>query len=418
MAIGSIHGRHRRRAVGISGVGLGDVMQADGSGTSRTSAVVKAERIGLHWLKFASTMRRNLRMCGRGCAGRDRRHTSRRCGRSWHRRGDGRASQSIHPYHGKGKCMDHSSYSRGMTRRAFGVSLGPGMYVLGMAVANGAPLKKVPTATGIDALFAPFVVAAERKIFEKYGLETSFKPFDDGNVALDALLTGSSDIGATTELGGLSRWDKGGKLYVTSYSSTSRQQIGAAARGEIKKPQDLIGRTVGYPRATGGHLYFMNYIRKYNLPLDKIKVKTLQAPEMVAALERRDIDAFFLWEPWLTKASQLVEGAHVLARSGDDNVYVLTSYNYYSQGLIDDHPRAVAATKALVEATDFCATNLDEAARLTGKAFRIPEADMKLYMSRMVYRTEMPKEVVLGNFRNAAELAVAEGIIKKTPDWN
>src|SRR6516225_5904606 len=79
-------------------------------------------------------------------------------------------------------------------------------------------------------LFAPFVVAAERKIFEKYDLETSFKPFDDGNVALNALLTGSSDIGATTELGGLSRWDKGGKLYVTSYSSTSRQQMGTAAR--------------------------------------------------------------------------------------------------------------------------------------------------------------------------------------------
>ena len=64
-------------------------------------------------------------------------------------------------------------------------------------------------------------------------------------------------------------------------------------------------------------------MRKYNLPLDKIKVKILQAPEMVAALERRDIDAFFLWEPWLAKASQLVEGAHVLARSGDDDVYIL-----------------------------------------------------------------------------------------------
>jgi taurine transport system substrate-binding protein len=314
--------------------------------------------------------------------------------------------------------MDRIITSQGMTRRLFGLSCGAGICALAMPVAGNAALKKVPMATGIDALFAPFVVASERKMFEKYELETSFKPFDDGNVALDALLTGSSDVGATTELGGLARWDKGGKLYVTSYSSTSREQIGAASRADIKKPQDLIGRTVGYPRATGGHLYFMNYIRKYNLPLDKIKVKTLQAPEMVAALERRDIDAFFLWEPWLTKASQLVEGAHVLARSGDDNVYILTSYNYYSQGLIDDHPRAVAATKALVEATDFCATNLDEAARLTAKAFRIPEADMKLYMSRMVYRTEMPKDVVLGNFRNAAELAVAEGIIKKTPDWN
>jgi taurine transport system substrate-binding protein len=314
--------------------------------------------------------------------------------------------------------MDRSSHSRGMTRRAFGLSFGPGLYVLGTAVASGAPNRRLPTSTGIDALYAPFVVAAERKFFEKHGLEGSFKPFDDGNVALDAILTGSSDIGATTELGGLSRWDKGGKLYVTSYSSTSGQQIGLAGRDDIKKPEDLIGRTVAYPRATGGHLYFIRYMKKYNLPMDKIKVKLLQAPEMIAALERRDIDAFFLWQPWLDKAAQLVQGARVLARSGDDGVFILTSYDYYSQGLIDDPPRAVAATRALMEATDFCTTDSDEAARLTGKAFRIPEADMKVYMSRMRYRMEMPKDVVLGNFKGAAELAQAEGIIKKMPDWN
>jgi taurine transport system substrate-binding protein len=308
--------------------------------------------------------------------------------------------------------------ARGMTRRAFSVSFGAGMGMLAMPAWSNAAVKNVPMSTGIDALFAPFVVAAERKMFEKYDLETSFKPFDDGNVALDAILTGSSDIGATTELGGLARWDKGGKLYVASYSSTSRKQIGLASRDDIKKPEDLIGRTVGYPRATGGHLYFVKYVKKYNLPVDKIKVKTMQAPEMVAALERRDIDAFFLWEPWLTKAAQLVQGAHVLARSGDDNVYVLTSYNYYSQGLIDDHPRAVGATKALMEAAEFCATNLDEAAAITAKAFRIPEPDMKVYMSRMVYRMEMPKSVVTENFRGAADLALGEGIIKKMPEWS
>ena len=314
--------------------------------------------------------------------------------------------------------MDQGRRVQPVTRRAFSLSFGTGLFVLAVPGASRAALKKVPTSTGIDALFAPFVVAAERMMFEKYGLETSFKPFDDGNIALDAILTGSSDVGATTELGGLARWDKGGKLYVTSYSSTSRKQIGVAARREITKPQDLIGRTVGYPRATGGHLYFLNYVKKYQLPLDKMTVKTLQAPEMVAALERRDIDAFFLWEPWLTKAEQLVDGAHVLARSGDDNVYVLTSYNYYSQGLVDDHERAVGATKALMEAADFCTSNPDEAARLTAKAFRIAEPDMKLYMSRMVYRMEMPKDVVTSNFRAAAEMALAENIIKKMPDWN
>src|SRR5437867_3687239 len=314
--------------------------------------------------------------------------------------------------------MDRRECWRDMTRRTFCVSFGAGMTMLALPAVSRAALKKVPTSTGIDAVFVPFVVAAELKIFEKYGLETSYKPFDDGNIALDALLAGSSDIGATTELGGLSRWDKGGKLYVTSYSSTSGQQIGLAGRDDIKKPEDLIGRTVAYPRATGGHLYFLRYVKKYNLPVDKMKVKFLQAPEMVAALERRDIDAFFLWEPWLDKAAQLVQGARVLARSGDDGVFILTSYDYYSQGLIDDQPRAAAATRALIEATDFCNTNAAEAAKLAGKAFRIPEADMKVYMSRMNYRVEMPKDVVLGNFRGAAEVALGEGIIKKMPDWN
>jgi len=142
--------------------------------------------------------------------------------------------------------MDRGERLGDMTRRTFCVSFGAGMTMLALPAVSRAALKKVPTSTGIDAVFAPFVVAAERKIFEKHGLETSYKPFDDGNVALDALLTGSSDIGSTSELGGLARWDKGAKLYVTSYGVTSRQQIGITAREEIKKPEDLVGKTVAF----------------------------------------------------------------------------------------------------------------------------------------------------------------------------
>lgn len=304
-------------------------------------------------------------------------------------------------------------------RRGFCLSLGAGLTVLGVPrLVAAADLKMVPMSTGIDAVFAPFVVAADRKIFEKYGLEANYKPFDDGNVALDAVLTGTSDIGSTSELGGLARWDKGGKLYVTSIVITSKQQIGITAREEIKKPEDLIGKTVGYPRASAGHYYFGRYVKKYNLPADQIKVKFLQAPEMVAALERKDIDAFFLWEPWHTKAVALVSGAHVLARSGDDDVFILSGYNYFSEGLINDRARAVAASKALIEATDYCATHQDDAAKVVAKAFRIPEADMKLYMSRINYRMEMPTDKVTGNFKDAAEFALEQGIIKKAPDWS
>jgi ABC-type nitrate/sulfonate/bicarbonate transport system substrate-binding protein len=57
----------------------------------------------------------------------------------------------------------------------------------------------------------------------------------------------------------------------------------------------------------------------------------------------------------------------------------------------------MAATKALIEATDYCANQQDDAAKITAKAFRIPEADMKIFMARIKYRLEMPTDLVAGN---------------------
>ena len=79
--------------------------------------------------------------------------------------------------------MDSSAGSPGMTRRAFCISFGAGMTVLGAPSRRQYGGQESPNSTGIDALFAAFVVVAERRIFEKYGLATSYKPFDDGNVA-------------------------------------------------------------------------------------------------------------------------------------------------------------------------------------------------------------------------------------------
>ena len=42
---------------------------------------------------------------------------------------------------------------------------------------------------------------------------------------------------------------------------------------------------------------------------------------------------------------------------------------------------------------------------------------MKRYMSRFNYRMEMPKDLVVTNFGEAAEFAMEQAIIKKIPDW-
>ncbi len=44
---------------------------------------------------------------------------------------------------------------------------------------------------GADPSFAPFIVAMKKGMLEKHGISGELKSFDDGNVALHALRTGS-----------------------------------------------------------------------------------------------------------------------------------------------------------------------------------------------------------------------------------
>ena len=150
--------------------------------------------------------------------------------------------------------LDHRRRSQGLTRRGFAVSFGAGLGILAMPTTSRAALGKVPTSTGIDAVFAPFVVASERKMFEKYGLETSYKPFDDGNVALDAVLTGQLGY-RLDERAGRARALGQGRQAVRHVVLVDQQ--GADRRygsGDIKKPRGSDRQTVGYPRASAGHL--------------------------------------------------------------------------------------------------------------------------------------------------------------------
>ena len=89
-----------------------------------------------------------------------------------------------------------SALSRLVLGVAVAASLGAGS-----AFAQAKP--KIVIATGIDPSFAHYVVAVKKGFFEKQGIDAELRSFDDGNVALDSVLTGAADIGGTSELGGL-----------------------------------------------------------------------------------------------------------------------------------------------------------------------------------------------------------------------
>ncbi len=303
-----------------------------------------------------------------------------------------------------------------VSRRGVVASFGAGLFVASIP-RNAFAERTVSAATGLDAYYVPYAVAAEHKLFEKYGLKLEYKPFDDGSVALDALLTGNAHMGSANQVGGLTRWDKTKGLFVAGVVADSDQLHAVVAGPAVKKPEDFVGRTVAFPQFSSGHYLFNKFVKKHNLPIDQIKTVRVAAPEMVAAMRRGDIDGFFCWEPWPTRATTLIPGAHVLERAKDLGLSFSTM-NYYSKALMADRDLAVAVTKGLIDATEFCQKNQQEAVRLVVRDFRISEPDAKDAVSKLIFRVEMNKDKILPEMIDYANFCLEAKLIKEMPKWD
>jgi ABC-type nitrate/sulfonate/bicarbonate transport system substrate-binding protein len=303
-----------------------------------------------------------------------------------------------------------------LSRRAFCRSMGAAVGFALLPTLAHAGGQSVMAATGLDAYFVPFALAKDKQLFEGDGLALDYKPFDDGSVALDAVISGQADLGAASAAGGITRWGKGGRLYVVSTLDWSGTLHGLVVRDSIRNAEDLIGKTIAFPKYSGGHYFFFKYAVKHGLPIERIKVKTVAAPETVAALARGDIDGFFLWEPWPTKAIELVKDAHMLAWGKDEGLNFV-DYIYFSERLLEDSDRATAVLRAMIRATDYCAKDPEAAAASAAKAFRLSLPEARGYVSKLTFRAELPREKTMADLDDWAKFCMEVGLLKQPPDF-
>ena len=72
---------------------------------------------------------------------------------------------------------------------------------------------------------------------------------------------------------------------------------------------------MGLALGTGSEVFFTTVVEKAGHRIDEYEVVPVEAPEMVAAIERGDIDAYAAWEPWVSRGVQAVKGTHTMLTS-------------------------------------------------------------------------------------------------------
>jgi ABC-type nitrate/sulfonate/bicarbonate transport system substrate-binding protein len=285
--------------------------------------------------------------------------------------------------------------------------------VMGQAPAKS--LGSLVLGSGIDASYASIVAGVRKGFFKKHGIDAELKVFASGQEALDAVLTGQADFAGNGQYNVPLVAAKGGNIKIIAEFESSSQQFGAVAKSGIDKPQDLIGKKVGTQFNTTPEYYYRLYVRKYGLDSSKIDLINIQFAQMAPAIARGDIDAFFAFEPHLTRAMAAAPGIHILHRSGQDNVMKLRVYAGVSQKVYSNKELAVAFLRGLGEAGEWCNAHQDETAQLINQEFKIPIEDAKKYVRYFDYSITLDK-ASRDELAQVSEYLVQQKVVPAAPD--
>ena len=304
--------------------------------------------------------------------------------------------------------------SRGMATSLGVAAIVGSMFMASVAMAQNR-VGSVIIGTGIDAASASFVAGVKKGIFQKHGVDATFRVFQSGQEALEAVLTGQVDATANGPFNIPPVAARGGKIRIIAELERSELQFGLAAKAGIKDPKNLIGKKVGTQFNTSPDYYYRLYAQKYGLDEAKITLVNVAFPQLVPALANGDIDAFFAFEPHITRAVDTVPGAAIIHRSGHDGVMPLLVYIGASEKLYSNKPLAVAFLKGMVEAGDWANANQDETAAMIAAEFRLKPEDAKRFVGYFDYAVRWNRNSMVELERVNTFMADRK-LIEKTPD--
>jgi len=220
------------------------------------------------------------------------------------------------------------------------------------------------------------IVAVKQGFLEKEGLNAQLQLFDSSPAALQGVVAGRADATNNTEPPQLAARARGGKIVQVMTGYLSGRINGLVVNGDaIRKPEDFAGKAVGVQRGSGANYHMAWFLDRNKIASDKVSVKFMDAPDQMAALARGDIQAFFSWEPFLTKAAETVPKAKVFSRTIDDGFVFAGNVVMREDMVRNNKDVALKAVKGFVAAADWMRANPMEAAKVANEVLKAPTVE-------------------------------------------
>jgi NitT/TauT family transport system substrate-binding protein len=273
-----------------------------------------------------------------------------------------------------------------VTRRAFvrrGVHLTIAMAAAPSCVAGGAmgasraeakTVAKFSHGTGLCNM--PLFYAAEKKLFQKYGVDADVVLTVPGTATIQ-LASGHVEMAVLPYTSATAAYTRSPSFSVISGSGI--QGLIVVARPPIKTFQELRGKKVGAPQADTLDILLYDYLKKHGMTYRDIQMQYIgDIFELTNAFIAGQLDAISMNEPYATKARTAVAGNILgdgidIYGAGYPDCTLLAQKKFIAK-----EPELIKnVIRAFFEAEYEIEQNLDEAAKATiGKYYKTDMASL------------------------------------------
>src|SRR5262245_55208017 len=273
---------------------------------------------------------------------------------------------------------------------------------------------KMAIGVGIDPSMAVLYVADAAGIFKKNGLAVELKLGPSGSAMFPLVIGNQLHSAIGSEFAAIQTHNLNENVVVVAEVTRMPVWAGIIAR-DIADLDGLKGKKIGVQRGSGSELTWLAIVKAKKLNVADYKIVAVDPPEMVAALERRDIDAFVAFEPWMTRATMNVPNAKWII----DNQGILDPRNFAvmnKEWIAQNTAAAKAFVQSLAEAGDYIVANPEKASAMVSEKLKLDLSLTTALVKKLKFDVRLVADTV-NHFKVTEEQIAAGGRLTKRVVW-
>lgn len=233
-----------------------------------------------------------------------------------------------------------------------------------------APATRAPLRVEFSSWWGDYtlIIAKERGLFEKYGVDVEPVYYDVYYKSLADLSAGQLD-GALMNIGDALNTSRHANIVIPAvYDDGGPNTV--VASPDITRVPDLKGKRIGVPIGSTYELFVVQMLETGGLKLSDVSLFDYDPADVPAALGV-DIDAGFSWEPYTGEA--LSKGNRILFKSNETSM-LFPDVIVFRREVVESQPDQIRAfLRAWFEAVEFRRQNPQAARQIIAEYLKVPQ---------------------------------------------